>query len=878
MSAPDHWHADILLNDGSLATIRAIAREDRGRLINFYSRVSDRSKYFRFFSTHPELTDDDLAAWLDVDGHDTVTLVAEESGTIIAVANYSLIPDFLPTRVGNVSFLVQDQEQGRGLGILLLEHLAEVGREQGIDRFTAEMLTQNRQMKWVFVSAGYQVSPELDDGFITVDFPIAPSEASTREMERRELRSESNSIHRLLSPRSVVIFGQSALARSTRDTRVFTGVLRLLDGATPAESLAELIRIEGPVDLVVSDYDPELFPELVAAAEKKGATGLLLATDGRYRGLSSAEYRAVVCRVRSAGMRMLGPSSLGFVNTHPDVRLHLTPHARPRRGRVGIFSQSAGVATLMLSRAVERGIGISTFVSTGPLSDITANDMLQFWTVDETTDVCLLSIDSIGNPRKFFRLLRRLAQHKHVVAFMPSRAMRFAHHYEDPSLHTATPAALDEVIRRAGAIVVTRRDTMFDVSQVLARQPLPTSRNVAVISNSPGLTQQMEQSASRFGLRGVVYDAFDDDCLPAIVNAVHRALADPEIGAVAVTAVELGSQLHSIHEALTEVARSTAKPLLASFVGFEPMDPATTGTEERGQLPVYDTYAEALEALSHVWHAINHCEPQDAEGDEAVRPVPDLAPHAALTRVRSLISEIVADSPNGRWATEEECATLLSCYGISVLPWRVAHTAAEASTHGEELGWDVVLKCASPAVRTRSELPVIVRHIRNDSQMRQAWHQLITMCGELGLGSDPTVLEPVVQKNVPSGTSLTIRAFEDRVIGPLLSVGITGTASDLLGDVVWCTPPLDHTRALTLLNDLRAAALLDGYRGVPGVDKAALAHLLVAVSALNDANPAVTEIELSPVIAGCNHTEVVGARLNIAPLPLHRDPLARTVS
>ena len=121
---------------------------------------------------------------------------------------------------------------------------------------------------------------------------------------------------------------------------------------------------------------------------------------------------------------------------------------------------------------------------------------MQFWSQDENTRICLLSLDSIGNPRKFFRVLRRLALDKHVVVFLPSRALKSARHYAVEGLSAASPAALDEIIRCTGAMVVTRRDAMLDIAQLLARQPVPQGRRIAVMSNSSGLTSQMEQALS----------------------------------------------------------------------------------------------------------------------------------------------------------------------------------------------------------------------------------------------------------------------------------------------------------------------------------------------------------------------------------------------
>ena len=844
------WDADVILNDGSVATLRALRRGDRRDVERFFRRVSDRSKYLRFFGSHPTLTEEDWHRWADTRGHDKVTLLVLQRGEVIAVAGYEIVPSLLPARVGDVSFLVQDSHHGLGVANILLEHLAQIGREGGVERFFAEMLTQNRQMVQVFLRAGYTVRRELADGFITVDFAIAPSATSREVMQRRELRAEASSIRTLLTPRTVTVVG-----------------------SPPAPSLVDAPRaaspeqIFPPTDLVVAEYDGTDFRRLMRAAAAAGATGVVVMSRGANPGLEPAAARAIVAAAREAGVRALGPASLGVINTA--VGLNTTPAADPRPGHTGLATQSAGVAALTLSHAIARGCGLSSFVATGTFADVTGNDVMQYWSSDDATRVCLLSLDTVGNPRKFFRVLRRLALDKHVVVFLPSRA-----------LPAADPAPLNSVIRDSGAMVVTRRDAMFDIAQLLARQPLPRGRRVYLVSNSAGLSVQMKAAALRFGL---IPSATTVSGPPerGLARETAAALADANVDAVLCAVVDPGGSFaETVFGQLTELAAGAAvqhgTPLIASFVGFGLPDYRRgSGKEAQGQLPVVDTYADALEALGAVL--------DNEQRRQRAWPHPgDAVGSGDENAARAVVDAILAGSPEGRWASDEECARILAAYGIAPVRWERAASLAEAIDAGAALGWDiggdVVLKCLSPRVRGRSELPTVIRSITSPGAMQRAWATLATLARELGLGDDPSALTPVVQRTVSSGASLTLGAVEDPVLGPLISAGISGISSDLLGDVSWRVPPLRHCDAADMVASLRAAPLLTGYRGTAPADAAGIERVLLQLARLKDDIAAVAEVELTPVIAAASSTAIAGARLRVAPLPDERDDLARRLT
>jgi len=225
---PAEYEADVVLRDGATAHLRPITPDDADLLVEFYSRVSDESKYYRFFSPYPQLSERDVAHFTQVDYHDRLALIVLVGGRMIAVGRY----ERTGPAVAEVAFLVEDEHQGRGLGQLLLEHLAQAARENGISKFSAEVLPDNRKMLTVFTEAGYRVARGVEDGVILVEFDIAPTDTSVGVMQAREQRSEARSIERLLTPSSVAVIGASrregtignALLRNLSDGG-FTGTL-----------------------------------------------------------------------------------------------------------------------------------------------------------------------------------------------------------------------------------------------------------------------------------------------------------------------------------------------------------------------------------------------------------------------------------------------------------------------------------------------------------------------------------------------------------------------------------------------------------------------------------------------------------------------------
>ncbi|WP_030422941.1 GNAT family N-acetyltransferase, partial [Streptomyces sp. NRRL F-5065] len=609
---PAHWEADVVLRDGGTARVRPITVDDAERLISFYEQVSDESKYYRFFAPYPRLSAKDVHRFTHHDFVDRVGLAATIGGEFIATVRYDRIgaggtpassrpapgggPPPPVSDEAEVAFLVQDAHQGRGVASALLEHIAAVARERGIRRFAAEVLPANTKMIKVFTDAGYTQKRSFEDGVVHLEFDLEPTDRSLAVQYAREHRAEARSVQRLLQPGSVAVVGTGrapgGVGRGLLDNlrgAGFTGRLHAVNHAF-TEDLEELdgvpahrfVReIDGPVDLAVITVPAAQVPEAVADCGEHGVQGLVVISAGYAEsGPEGRErQRALVRQARSYGMRVIGPNAFGVINTAPGIRLNasLAPEM-PRAGRIGLFAQSGAIGIALLSRIQRRGggvtgvTGVSTFVSCGNRADVSGNDVLQYWYDDPDTDVALMYLESIRNPRKFTRLARRTAAAKPLVVVQGARhggAAPQGHAVRATRLPHATVSAL---LRQAGVIRVDTITELVDAGLLLARQPLPAGPRVAILGNSESLGLLTYDACLSEGLRPQPPQDLTTAASPADFHAaLSRALADDTSDAVVVTAIPTLGEGSAGDAALAEALRSAAatvpgKPVLVVHV------------------------------------------------------------------------------------------------------------------------------------------------------------------------------------------------------------------------------------------------------------------------------------------------------------------------
>lgn len=834
-SYPDHWEADVVLADGGTAHLRPIRRDDAELLRAFHTRLSPETIYYRFFSPRPRLSQRDVDYFTTVDYDRRVALIATIGDSMVAVVRYDRLDTGQDT--AEVAFVVEDAHQGRGLGAVLLEHIAAAARERGLRRFVASVLPDNRRMTKVFRDAGYEAEQRFEDGVIELGFELEPTTTSVEVMAAREHRAESRSIQRLLFPKSVAVIGAGRAAHSVGQTVLrhllggdFTGPVYPVHPTAKAvagvRAYPTVLDIPDDVDLAVVAVRTDAVRGVVEQCAGKGVHGLVVISSGF--GETGPEGRAkqadLVRLARSHGMRVVGPNCLGIANTDPQVRLNATlAPTMPGRGPIGFFSQSGALGIAILQRTAERGIGLSTFVSAGNRADVSGNDVMQYWEEDPGTSAVLLYLESLGNPRKFTRLARRLGRSKPIVAVKTGRSTQGV-----PLGHAARALSLPDhavsaLFAQAGVIRVEDLSELFDVAQLLAYQPLPTGNRIAIVHNSDSLGLLAHDAARAFGLEvraPVALGALA--AAPEYESAVAAALADDSVDAIVVlftppvvTAVEpvrgggwatlrereieppaqrgdegpddvderiAGRGASTVAEALVGLAGDAGKPIVATYLGAKGMPSAlrvdaADGTAGPGSIPSYPAPEDAVRALAYVtWYAAWRRRP--------LGRIPEID-QADRDRARVLAEELLGGAEGPVTVPAERAAELLACYGVVV----------------EETG---------------------------------------------------------------EGVPTKIMSVEDPSFGAVVSFGLADVTAELLDDRAYRLAPLTDIEAADLVRGIRAAPLLFGHHGADPVQISALEDLLLRVSRLADDLPEVIRLELNPVLAAPHGAAVLGVDMELS--------------
>ncbi len=878
---PARWEADVVLRDGSVGHVRPIRPDDADGVRHFHSGQSAESIYLRFFAPIRELSERDLHRFTNVDNVDRVALVVTVRAAIVGIGRW----DRFDRTSAEVAFNISDHYQGKGIGSVLLEHLAAIAQELGVEKFTAEVLPQNRKMLNVFREAGYAVHHHYEDGVVAVSFDIRPTEQSTEVRLSREHRAESVSVHALLHPTSIAVIGAGRrpssighrFLRNIQDGGYVGPVYAVNPEALEVLGLPTYARvgdIPGPVDLAVVAVPAESVLDVVDECAQKGVRSLVVASAGfAESGEEGVERQEQLRRrARENGLRVIGPNSFGIVNTDPAVSLNASLSPRlPRAGGLGLFAQSGALSVAVLASADRRGLGLTDFASAGNRVDVSGNDLMQYWIDDDSTAAVGLYLESMGNPRKFSRIARALAQTKPVIAVSSGVSS-----YGAPPGHRVRqtrvpPGAFGAMLRQAGVIRVENVHQLFDVAQVVIHQPLPAGERVAVVSNSDALSALTAQAALSWDLQ-VTHGPVSlpsDATADRFSEALRAAFDDPEVDSVLTCFIPpLETVDEEVVAAVRDVSRASEKTCVATFLGMsgvnEALAVATPDSGQRRVVPVYGMPEDAVRALAAAtrysqWRTRDRGMPVDPVGIDRT---------AAATQVE----ELLEGSPEGRTLTREETHRLLGAYGIHVWEARLVDSADDAVVAADHLGYPVILKTTSPVLRHQPGLSGVRADLPNAEAVREALGSMRARLGPIAEGSF------LVQRMAPPGVSCVLTSVEDPLFGPVVSFSVAGAPTELLGDIAHRIPPLTDVDVADLIGAVRAAPLLNGHRGAMPVHRAALSDLVARLSCLADDLPEVDRVLLNPVNAWSGGVDVLDAEVAVHPAQTRKDADRRAMT
>ncbi|RMG55219.1 MAG: GNAT family acetyltransferase, partial [Acidobacteria bacterium] len=617
-----------------------------------------------------------------------------------------------------------------------------------------------------------------------------------------------------------------------------------------------ILDIPDEVDLAIIVVPRERVLAAVDECIEKKVKALIIITAGfKELGPQGARWeQKLVAKVKSAGLRLLGPNCMGVINTDPDVRMNATfaPTA-PGPGPIAFTTQSGALGVAILNIAQRVGLGFSMFASMGNKADVSGNDLLEYWDRDPRTKIILMYLESFGNPRKFTQLARRISKRKPIIALKAGRTRQGA---IAASSHTGALAGLDiatdALFQQCGVLRAYSVEELFDLALGFSHCSIPRGPRVAIVSNAGGPAIMATDACVNMGLEMATFSANTmsrlREFLPeeaAVKNpvdliasataeryrlALDTVLADDHVDAALVIFVPpIMVDPNDVVEALLDVKARYEKPLLGVFMASEE-SLQEIRRRTRGIMPIYlfpESAARALAALAEYRRV-----QQREEGTISHFPVSREIPRKIIDAVRS----------EGRLRLNSaEALSILNAYGIPTCAFGFATTREEAVAVAREIGYPVVLKILAPTVVHKSDVGGVILDIRNDDELTRGYENLLEKAERHGISKD--IEGVMIQRMLRGGREVVIGMAHDPQFGPLIMFGLGGIYVETLKDVAFRIWPITDVDARDMIRSIRSYPILKGTRGEESVHFPLLEETLMRVSQLVGDFPEIDQLD-----------------------------------
>ncbi|MBI3434761.1 MAG: acetate--CoA ligase family protein [Proteobacteria bacterium] len=671
-------------------------------------------------------------------------------------------------------------------------------------------------------------------------------------------------IERLIRPRSIAVVGISAQPGSmgtyvlaNLERCGFNGETHLVSRSSKVINGRDCIgTIEGlpsGIDAAVLAVPGAAVADALAACGRRGiGSAVVFASGFAELGQAGRSQQQELTRIaRQAGVLMLGPNCMGLINLIDGAPLsfeYVEPHIAVRGPRVAVIAQSGAIASALRLALTAKGIGIAFAVSTGNEADLGAEDFLDFFVRDEGTRAAALFIEQIRQPREFLEIAERAReQGKPIIVMHPGKSQRAR---DSAGTHTGALAG-DHAVTRAllahrGVVMVDTLDELVDATDMLARHGPPTG-GCGIVTNSGAIKGFALDFCDALGidiaqpgapalarLRQVLppYAVVDNPVDvtaqgmrdPSIFTHTARALIDdPGIGSVGAM-ILAGSPKNAMEKAQALVAALSAspKPTYVTTVGDEaPLPQQFAALFHEHGIPFFRSPERALRALAH---ARDYGRMAMAGRHEPVTVVAGPAPHW-----RGAAPEYVAKP-------------YLAALGIAVPHGALAQTSDAALAIAERIGFPVALKAQSRALIHKSDRGGVALALADGAAVARTFADMTRRLGQDRLDG------VLVEAMVPAGVEMIVGARRDTQWGAVVIVGLGGIWVDALRDLRLLPPDLSRPCIIEEVRRLKGAAVLDGLRGAPACDIAALAEIVARVGALMQAYDEIEEIDINPLV------------------------------
>lgn len=868
MSEPDD---PILLADGTAVHVRPCQAEDEASLQALLDRLGKAGG-----PAGPTATTQVLVALRTVGA----------ASRVVGAATRGLIE----AGQSEAAVGVDPEYRGQGLATQLFERLALAAAHEGVERLVVQQGAGDAPLRDLLERLGFPMHVR-PDGAIEIDLTLAPDAEARARADLRERVACAASLRPFFHPRSVAVVGASRDPKSLGYRTLQALVSNRFEGPVyavnpqarhvgPFPAHASVRDLPRPVDMAVILVPRDKVLDAVDECAEAGVRALVVITAGfAETGTKGAALQeALLAKVRGHGMRMIGPNVMGILNADPAVRLNATFAALlPPAGNVAMSSQSGALGLAVLATAEEMGIGMSSFVSVGNKADVSGNDLLQYWEQDPRTEVILLYVESFGNPRRFARIARRVGRKKPIVAVKSGRTQAGQ---RAAGSHTAALAgsdtAADALFRQTGVIRADTLEEMFDLAIVAGSQPPPDGPRVAILTNAGG--------------PGILCA---DAC---IAHGLEMA--------------ELSESLRARLAALLPVEASTGNPVdMIASAGPKQFGEATTLLLEANEVDALIVIHAPIEAadLEHVGVAVRNAAaaasarkpivaclmgpggrsqprslrqglPTFAFPEAGARALGKWAAHAAWRR-RPLVEPVVPEAFDGQgareicreatsrgiaWLGPVAVQAVLERAGLPILAGHLATTRQAAEDAARQVGGPVAVKLVSTAFLHKTDVGGVVLGLEGAHEVGREFDR---MRGDIVAREAKAFEGVLVQPMARPGVEVMAGMASDPLFGPVVAFGLGGVHVEALADVVFRVTPLGATDAAEMVRGIRAFKMLEGSRGHPPADLAAIEDVLLRLSALVEEVPEIREIDFNPLLAHApgEGVTIVDARIRVAP-------------
>ena len=694
-----------------------------------------------------------------------------------------------------------------------------------------------------------------------------------------------NGLDVIFSPQTVAVLGASTTPGKVGHD-IFANILRggftgTLYPVNPharsvlsVRAYPSLLEIQDDVDLAIIILPPKLALASVQEAAQKGVKGIVIVSAG-FREIGEAGLaieNEIVSVCKNAGMRLVGPNCLGVINPIESTRLNASFSTRmPAPGKISFISQSGALCTAVLDFAADRDFGFSKFISIGNKADVDELDLLQYLHEDIDTEVIMIYLEELRRGPEFVEIVKQITCGRRRTPVLVIKSGRTSAGARAAASHTGalagSEAVYDSIFEQAGIIRANSINELFDFASAFTfkttsalgkvSRKLPGGNRVAIITNAGGpgivatdmtvssglelaqftpetvnsLKEHLPPTANFHNPVDVIGDATQE----RYENALSAVLKDDGVdGALVILTPQSMTDALGTAKAIVRVARGSRKPMLCCFMGVVDVSEGVRFLQEHGY-PVFrfpEDAAKAFGALyrySH-WLSREQLKPFKLEHDR----------QRAEEMVRGLVRA------GKSYVGELEGLELLKCYGFRVLATELAKTAREAADIAEKIGFPVVLKIVSPQIIHKSDAGGVLVKLASREQVMAGFEQIVANAGKYS--ADAVIDGVLVQQLAPAGEEVIFGMNRYPIFGPLLMFGMGGIFVEVFQDVKFSLAPVSREEAVRMIHGIKGFKLLNGFRGRPKADVAALERLLVSMSDLALNHPEIIEMDLNPLL------------------------------